>query len=105
MDYAFEKMIDDMEERDWICDEEMALLCDHFDPKHQKKNKFDNIITSEDFGEGIEAQFEPPKKLKRKRMVLNKEGSKQNSKKVNRMLHKIALQVQKRVRQQGTIQC
>ena len=63
MDYAFEKMIDDMEERDWICDEEMELLCDHFDPNHQKKNKFDNIITSEDFEEGIEAQFEPPKKL------------------------------------------
>ena len=43
MDYAFEKMIDDMEERDWICDEEMEILCDHFDPKHQRRT---NLIIS-----------------------------------------------------------
>ena len=97
LDYAFEKLLDDSQERDLIGDEEMELICDHFDPKHDKKNKFANEISFEDFKEGIGAKFEAPKTLKRNKMKVGKTRS--DSRRVNRMFHLIALQVEKHLMQ------
>ena len=99
LDHAFQKLMDDIDERDYIGDEEMELLCDHFDPNYSKKNKFENVISFENFKDGIEAEFEAPKTLKRKSIIFKSSGS--NSHHINRMLHQIALQVEKRLMQRN----